>query len=177
MEAFTTSLNIIAAVGTLSIGAIALVALITHAFNRNIPHPVLDPASKHLEWIGLFIALSGTIVSLLYSGYIGYPPCQLCWWQRIAIYPQVLMYAVALITRDRNVFRYALVLSLVGLVVSLYHNYIDWGGGELFVCDAAVSCTQRFVSTFGFVTIPLMSFFGLLGLTVTAWIGLERQGK
>jgi disulfide bond formation protein DsbB len=87
------------------------------------------------------------------------------------------MYAIALITRDRNVFRYALVLSLFGLVIATYHNYIDLGGSEFIVCDAAVSCTQRFVSTFGFVTIPLMSLLGLIGLTVTSWIGLERQGK
>ncbi len=177
MQTFTNTLNFIAAIGTLSIGAVGLVALIAHAFNRKVAHPILDPVSKHLEWIGFGIALSGAIVSLLYSGYIGYPPCQLCWWQRLAIYPQVLLYAVALITRDRSVFRYTLVLSLVGLVISLYHNYIDWGGGALFVCDAAVSCTQRFVAEFGFVTIPLMSLLGLLGLTVTAWIGLERQGK
>jgi disulfide bond formation protein DsbB len=177
MEAFTNNLNLIAALGTLSIGAVAVVALITHAFSRKEAHPLLDSVSKHLLWIGFSIALLGTLVSLLYSGVIGYAPCQLCWWQRIAIYPQVLLYAVALVTRDRGVFRYALALSIMGLVVALYHNYIDWGGSEFIVCDAAVSCTARYVYEFGFVTIPLMSLFGLLGLTATAWIGLERQGK
>ncbi len=174
MEAFTQTLNLLAAIGTLTIGSVAVVAAITHAFNRKIPHATLDKASSWLIWIGFGIAFAGVVVSLLYSNYIGYPPCYLCWWHRITIYPQLLLYGVAMVTRDRNVFRYTLALSLVGLVVAGYHNYIDWGGTEFINCDAAVSCTQRFVSEFGFVTIPLMSLLGLLGLTATAWIGLER---
>ncbi len=175
MVAFTETINFIAALGTLTIGAIAVVMLSTHVVHRKKPHHILDRISRFMVWLGLGIAGSAIVASLIYSGFIGYPPCVLCWWQRVLIYPQVVLYAIALFKEDRNVFRYTLALSLIGIVFALYHNYLDFGGNALIACDAGVSCTARYVNEFGFVTIPFMSLLSLISLAIIAWIGLERN--
>ena len=175
MSPFTETVNFIASLGTLTVGVIAIVVIILHGLHRKRPHAALDAVTKWLLWFGLLLSLGALAASLIYSVAIGYPPCELCWWQRIAIYPQVILYAIALFDKNRAVFKYALALSLIGLVIAIYHNYIVWGGGSLFACDVSNPCTAVYVNEFGFVTIPLMSFMSLLGLTAIAWIGLERN--
>ncbi len=175
MSPLTETINFIAALGTLTLGACAVALLVAHLIHRKKAHHILDKITKWLLWLGLAIATSSIAASLIYSGVIGYAPCQLCWWQRVLIYPQVLLYAIAIFAEDRKIFRYTLALSLVGVVFSLYHNYLDWGGSALIACDASVSCTMRYVNEFGFVTIPLMSLLSLTSLAVIAWIGLERN--
>ncbi len=177
MELFTQTINLVSALGTLTIGVFALVGIILHAIHFKKPHPILDQFTNWLLWIGFGIALSSIMFSLIYSGVIGYAPCQLCWWQRIAIYPQVLLYGIAMMTNDRKVFRYTLALSLIGVLFALYHNYLELGGNSLIACDAAVSCTAIYVNQFDFVTIPLMSLLSQIGLTAIAWIGLSRNAK
>lgn len=175
MIAFTETINFIAALGTLTIGACSIVLLVAHVVYRKKPHHILDRVTAWLLWLGLGIATMAIIASLVYSSIIGYQPCVLCWWQRVLIYPQVVLYAIALFTQDKKVFRYTLALSLIGLGFALYHNYIDFGGTELISCGTGVSCTMRYVYEFGFVTIPFMSLMSLIALTVIGWIGLERN--
>ena len=172
---FTDTINFIAALGTLTLGACAIVLIVMHAYYRKQSHHVLDKITQWLLWLGLGVSLGAITASLVYSSVIGYPPCVLCWWQRVLIYPQVVLYALALFSSDRKIFRYTLALSLIGLGFAIYHNYLDFGGTALISCDASVSCTARYVDEFGFVTIPLMSFLSLLSLTAIGWIGLERN--
>jgi len=175
MFPLTDTINFIAALGTLTLGVLAIVMFATHVTHRNKPHHILDKVTMWLLWLGLGVAGLSIVASLIYSGVIGYPPCVLCWWQRVMIYPQVILYGIALLKEDKNIFRYTLALSLIGVVFSIYHNYLDFGGSALIACDAAVSCTARYVNEFGFVTIPLMSLLSLFSLTIIAWIGLERS--
>ena len=175
MPAFTETVNLLGALATLTVGVIGLVALILHGLHRKRPHATLDAVTKWLLWFGLLVSLMAIVGSLIYSVAIGYPPCELCWWQRIVIYPQVILYAIALFEKKRDVFKYALALSVIGVLIAIYHNYIVWGGSSLFACDIHNPCTAIYVNEFGFVTIPLMSLMSLLGLTAIAWIGLERN--
>lgn len=175
METFTETINFVASIGTLTVGVFGVVIAILHSIHHKKPHKILDALTRWLMWIGLGIALSGIVFSLIYSGIIGYPPCYMCWWQRVVIYPQVILYGIALFDRDRKVFRYTLALSLIGVIFSLYHNYLELGGSALIACDAAVSCTAKYVNEFGFVTIPLMALLSQLGLAAVAWIGLSRN--
>jgi disulfide bond formation protein DsbB len=175
MTSFTETINFIAAATILILGVCTVILLILQVMYHNKAHPLLAEVARWSTWIGLGIALLSVIGSLIYSGVIGYAPCTLCWWQRAFIYPQVLLYGIALIFTDKNVFRYALAFSLVGIIFSLYHNYLDWGGSTLVACDASVSCTMRYVNEFGFVTIPLMSLITLVSLATIAWIGISRN--
>ena len=71
--------------------------------------------------IGFFITLGGSFLTLFYQYILNYEPCDLCWYQRVFLYPQVLMFAYAWYKKDRAVLPYALVLSVAGFAVALYH--------------------------------------------------------
>ena len=122
------------------------------------------PVAKFFGQNGIFfafiVALSATIASLFYSEIAGFEPCKLCWFQRIFMYPQVIMLGMALLKKDYKIADYGLVLAAMGGFFSFYHGYIYYGGSSILPCSAsglAVSCAARYVFEFGFVTIPLMS--------------------
>ncbi len=135
------------------LGAVLLVALLTkHSFGRGIVHWV----GRHALTLGLLVALVAVSGSLFYSNVKGYTPCILCWWQRMAVYPLLVLFVVALWKKDRRVFRYVLPLSVIGLIISIYHSYVQWGGSPLIPCDATATCNKLYVFTYGYITIPTM---------------------
>lgn len=118
----------------------------------------------YVERFGLLVAslatLSGTILTLIYSEYFGIMPCGLCWLERVALYPQVFILGVALYYKDFFVARYGIALSIFGLIVSLYHHYIQMGGSEFVKCPTSgADCAKRFLFEFDFVTFPLLAVF------------------
>lgn len=145
----------------LSLGAVIVVLIELLVFKKGTRLP--DPAhffGKHALLIGFLVSLSAVLGSLYYSNILGYEPCLLCWYQRIFTWPQMFIFGLALWKKDRNIVDYALLLSLVGIAVSIYHVYIELGGADLLGCQAfegAVSCSRKYVNEFGFVTIPVMS--------------------
>jgi disulfide bond formation protein DsbB len=121
------------------------------------------------------VAAISTAGSLYYSQVVGFLPCVLCWYQRIAMYPLVLLLAVGLVEPGRATARYGLPLSIGGLAVALYHVMIQLRPAleATGVCDASVPCTARYLSVYGFVSIPVMAAGGFLlitGLLATVWI-------
>ena len=112
-------------------------------------------------WIGLALALGGTALTLFYSEVLGIPPCGWCWVQRVFLYPQVLLFAIAIWKRDRAVADYSISFSIIGGAVALYQHYLQMGGGSLIPCPAtaaqAVDCSVRWLFEFGYITFPLMS--------------------
>ena len=118
--------------------------------------------------IGFLISLFGTLGSLFASEVLGYPPCVLCWYQRICLYPLVVVFGVALFDGDRSAWKYGLPMSVVGLMVAGYHNLLYYGviPEKLSPCTQGVSCTTKQLEIFGFLTIPLMSFVAFLAVTV-----------
>lgn len=112
-----------------------------------------------LAWL---LAIGATIGSLFFQYSWDLPPCVLCWFQRISIYPMVFLFAVALIRKDKNVIWYALPLLIAGWLVSSYHIllYYQIIPEAIAPCQAGVSCTTKFFEWFGFITIPLMSWIG-----------------
>jgi len=104
----------------------------------------------------LFFALIAMLSSLFYSSIAGFEPCFLCWWQRIFMYPLVFILGMAWYKKDPKVINYVLVLALIGIVISLYHNYVLYGGSELISCGTGASCDRRYVFEFGYISIPTM---------------------
>jgi disulfide bond formation protein DsbB len=113
------------------------------------------------------VATVTTVGSLYYSKVVGFPPCELCWYQRIAIYPMVVILGIALVRRDAAGVRpYALGPCLVGLPVSIYHSWIQWfppDEGTSF-CTLDAPCTAKYVFELGFVTLPFMAGCALLSI-------------
>ena len=129
------------------------------------------PTSKHLTLLAWIVAASSTLGSLFFSEVMKLPPCVLCWYQRIAIYPLVLILGVAWLKDDTRVKLYALPLVVAGLLVAIYHNLLYYKilPESISPCVQGISCTTRQIEWLGFITIPLLSLasFALLTLIFT----------
>lgn len=125
----------------------------------------LNDVLPYLAWA---IALAAMTGSLFFSEIMELPPCLLCWYQRIAMYPQVVIIAVGILLRDSRFKFYALPLVFAGLAVSVYHNllYYDLISESLAPCTAGVSCTSRQIEWLGFITIPLMALAAFVGIAL-----------
>jgi disulfide bond formation protein DsbB len=124
---------------------------------------VSKPAIDAPAWQSLFavwlISLVAMLGSLFFSEVMRLPPCVLCWYQRIFMYPLVVVATVGLLWRDPGALRYAWPLALGGLAVAVYHNllYYHLIPESITPCTTGVSCTSRQIEWLGFITIPLLS--------------------
>jgi disulfide bond formation protein DsbB len=130
-------------------------------------------------WVTALIAMLG---SLYFSSGVGFVPCLLCWYQRIMMYPLVLVLGVALLLRDNTVWRVTILLPLIGLCIATYHSVLQLRPSlEIVACDAGVPCSGRYVAVFGFVSIPVLAgsaFLLITSLLVAAAIaegGVEEE--
>lgn len=120
----------------------------------------------YLAWFQAAIATAG---SLFFSEVMQLPPCVLCWYQRIAMYPLAVILTVGILSRDSHVRRYVLPLALIGLTIAVYHNLLYYGilPESITPCTAGVSCTSRQIEWLGFITIPLMSLTAFTVITLS----------
>ena len=129
-------------------------------------------SSKTKPWALVFaawlVAASATLGALFMSEVMGFAPCVLCWWQRIFMFPLVLILALGLFPLDPKVTRYALPLAAIGLLVAGFHVLLTMGiiPETLVPCRQGIPCKTIQIEWFGFVTIPLLSFFAFLVLTL-----------
>lgn len=130
----------------------------------------------------LVIAFAQAVIAIAGSLYFSeielFEPCVLCWWQRVAIYPQILILGAALINKDWQVWRYSLPLLGAGWLVSVYHNILYYSvnsGGTSFFTPCVIngpSCTTKYIEYFGFVTIPLLALIAITIMIVCVfWAG------
>lgn len=124
-------------------------------------------------WIAFAIALAATAGSLFFSEYSSFIPCRLCWLQRIAMYPLVIILLVGAIRRDRGAAYYALAFPVIGLIIGGYHKYIEiHPEDELAGCKIGAPCSTKWIEEFGWVTIPVLAmsaFAAILTLLLFAW--------
>src|SRR5437763_1991863 len=94
----------------LSVGTLIL-QLVTFAFLalyflRKKFTDLEDIAEMLRKWgipVAFFLVLAGSALTLFYSEVLGIAPCSLCWLQRVFLYPQVVLFAIAWWKKDRNV--------------------------------------------------------------------------
>ncbi len=161
---FTQSLSHILAIFA-AISHIFLIAAIVLMFFRKTRNWLINALGRKGLLLAFAIAVSAVSLSLFYSEIAGFEPCKLCWFQRIFMYPQIILLGIALLKKDFKIVNYALPLALIGSVFALYHNYIYYGGQSILPCSAfglGVSCTRRYVFELGYITIPLMSLTSFL---------------
>jgi disulfide bond formation protein DsbB len=147
-----------------------IIASVLLAYSLAVPKSrfsiaTLKLTSKNILFIGFIIPFSAVVGSLVYSEVIGYPPCMLCWYARVAFYPQVIIFAIALFKKDKTILSYALGLTIFGLIVTGYHSLIQIIGESAAILPCAtngISCVTRDVFEYGFITIPFMGFVGFL---------------
>jgi disulfide bond formation protein DsbB len=130
-----------------------------------------------LTKLALFFALVATSGSLFFSEVMNLPPCVLCWYQRIFMYPLVFIFALGLFRMTKETFVHGLLLSLIGLVIAIYHNLLYYGiiPESITPCTTGVSCTSRQIEWLGFITIPLLSLIAFILITVTCIFALKNK--
>src|SRR5438045_4580680 len=78
-------------------------------------------------WLAFLVAAIATGGSLFFSEVAHFVPCELCWYQRICMYPLSIITLLAALADDRHVARYLLPLPLAGAGVSVYHLLVENG--------------------------------------------------
>lgn len=134
----------------------------------------VGPGAYGLAW---FVALLATTGSLYFSEIAGFEPCRLCWYQRIAMYPLVVVLAIAAARRERAGAFYASAIALIGALVSAYHVLLEWFPSlDSGACSVTTPCTLIWFRVFGFISLPTLALtaFALI-LTLMAirlaWAG------
>jgi disulfide bond formation protein DsbB len=125
------------------------------------------------------IAAVATAGSLFFSEVMKLPPCVLCWYQRICMYPLVLILGLALTSQTKDVFKYTLLLSGFGLLIAIYHNLLYYSiiPDSITPCTEGISCTSKQLEWLGFITIPLMSLVSFVILLFTSLSALKLKGE
>jgi disulfide bond formation protein DsbB len=113
-------------------------------------------------WLAFLVAAIATGGSLFFSEIAHFVPCELCWFQRICMYPLSITTLLAALANDRRVARYLLPLPLVGAGVSVYHLLIENGAiKEPSAClIGGAGCSVKWINEFGYMTIPTLALTG-----------------
>ena len=121
------------------------------------------PRAHDLGWNLVFacwlIATASTLGALFFSEVMSLPPCVLCWYQRMFIFPLVLLLPVGLFPFDPKIARYALPLAVIGWSIAFYHVLLTQGliPEGITPCTHGVPCALNQIEWLGFVNIPLAS--------------------
>ncbi len=172
LETANTILGLLAVIAQVAVAALLLLWLagLVFAPARSLLSSVRFALQGSELWIAFAVALAAMAGSLFYSELASFPPCRLCWFQRICMYPLVPLLLAMAIRRDRrgSLF-YVLPLTVVGSLVSIYHLYIEANPeAETTGCKMSGSCATKWVEVFGYITIPAFALtaFALISAMV-----------
>lgn len=161
MPSYTETFNQFVSIGVIGMQAVILLIAYNLIFFRSRNNKFLNFFKKYAFIIGFLVSLSSVALSLFYSNVIGFPACELCYLQRIFLYPQAILFGMELYKRDKSMVDFSLALAFFGSITSLFHLYIENGGSSSLDCatggSASISCAARYVYEFGYVTIPVMA--------------------
>ena len=169
--------TIITTLGTLALVAVALalglgVALATPGGRARLADALAGQERHPIGW-AWGIALLAMLGSLYLSEIVNFLPCLLCWYQRIAMYPLVVVLGVGMLRADTGVWRFAIPLPVIGFLIAAYHVVIQWRPTlDVGTCSVGAPCTGRYVAVFGFISIPTMAAAAFL--LITALLMLVR---
>ncbi|MDQ8739124.1 disulfide oxidoreductase [Paenibacillus sp. LHD-38] len=121
--------------------------------------------SLYMAWI---VAVVATLGSLYFSEIRGFIPCELCWYQRILMYPLSLVLGIAAFYDEFKIKKYVLPLSIMGIIVSTFH-YMEQkipGFAAIKPCTQGVPCNIAYINWFSFVTIPFLALIAFILITL-----------
>lgn len=138
------------------------------------------PTTWTLIFGAWLVASIATLGALFFSEVMQLPPCVLCWYQRIFMFPLALILPIGLFPLDRKVVRYTLPLAALGWMFAIFHLLLIAGiiPESIKPCTQGVPCSEKVIEWFGFVTIPLLSAAAsttIIGLLILA--GVRRSSE
>lgn len=125
------------------------------------------------------LASIATLGSLFFSEFMDFIPCTMCWYQRIFMYPLVVIFLINLLESDYSVFKYAIPLALIGFGFAFYHNLLMWGiiSEDIVPCKHGVPCSTEYFEYLGFINIPFLSLTAFSLILVILLVGQNKAKK
>ncbi len=166
VERFYAILAIAAVVGMFLLGAVRVSALASDSaldIYASIARAI-EARAVAAAWVVAALATAG---SLYFSEVAGFVPCTLCWYQRIAMYPLVVILGLAVIKRQRRSPTGVVALALIGALIAGYHVALEWVPSlDTGACAISTPCTYVWFRVFGFISLPTLALIAFLSIVV-----------
>jgi len=133
-----------------------------------------------LLYLQLIVASAAVFGSLYFSEVMKFAPCDLCWYQRLFLYPIVLICLTGFFINSKETSYYIAPFIWFGLAIATYHNLIYYKVIKVIIpCNESSPCTLEHINYFGFITIPFLSIMAFIALLIfnTASLRIERKGN
>ncbi|WP_062109147.1 disulfide oxidoreductase [Bacillus niameyensis] len=134
---------------------------------------------EYILYFAWVVSIIATLGSLYFSEIKGYIPCELCWYQRIAMYPLTIILGIAAFCDDTRIKKYMLPITIIGGSISLYHYLVQKvpGFAAIKPCVQGVPCNAQYINWFGFITIPFLALTAFTIITVLLFMLRQRDAK
>lgn len=164
MENFVDFVNKFLSIGIIFLQLVIVLIIINLVFVRSRSNKFLLFVKKYTFILGFLVALGAVVCTLFYSEIVGYPPCELCWVQRIFLYPQLVLFGMELYKKERSIIDFSIAFAILGSITSIYHIFVESGIAKGLACASidpsnpnVVSCAIRYIYEFGYMTMPIMA--------------------
>lgn len=155
------------------------ITLVLFILNKTKKNKILNRLflffSENYLSFAFLVAISATIGSIFLSDAAKLPPCALCWYQRIFMFPQPIILGIALFINDYKAKIYSAVLAVIGFLIGFYHVLVQNTVLPAPCSIDAVNCATKQFEYFGFITIPVMSMTAFAGILVFLLIGWSKK--
>lgn len=134
---------------------------------------------EYILYFAWVVSIIATLGSLYFSEIKGYIPCELCWYQRIAMYPLTIILGIAAFYDEKRIKKYILPITIIGGSISLYHYLVQKvpGFAAIKPCVQGVPCNAEYINWFGFITIPFLALTAFTIITVLMFMLRHRDNK
>jgi disulfide bond formation protein DsbB len=136
-----------------------------------------DGRAWTLVFAAWLVAGISTLGALFFGEVMQVPTCNLCWYQRIFMFPLALILPAGLFPFDRKVIRYAMPLAAIGWLFAAFHVLLVAGviPEEIKPCTRGIPCSEQVIVWFGFITIPLMALGAFTAIIVLLILAKGRR--
>ncbi|MEI2640679.1 MAG: disulfide bond formation protein B [Microthrixaceae bacterium] len=177
VETVTTFFALLAVLGIVFLVAVLVLAIIAKA-RGDLPEGLL-PLREGLGSTALMLGCAVAAVCMFGSLYLSeiakFPPCQFCWYQRIAMYPMTLLLGIAAFRKDSAIKYYTIPLGIIGAGLSTYHYLIErFPDSVAHACTEEVPCSTVWIWKFHFLSIPAMAGIGFLLIVTLSILATPR---
>jgi disulfide bond formation protein DsbB len=173
----TVALAVLGVAGQVLIGLLALAGLLWLAGVRGPLTWIRSAIWGYELWLAFAVSAIASGGSLFFSEVAHYVPCELCWFQRIFMYPLSIVTLLAALWNDHRVARYLLPLPVIGAGFAIYHVLVEEGvvtQSQSCLVSAPGGCATKWIDEFGYMTIPTLALTGFVLLTI--FVGLAASG-
>ena len=126
-----------------------------------------NPAAWGFAFAAFLLVLAATAASLFFSNVMKVPVCELCWYQRVALYPLIVIIGIGLFPWNPGMLRTAGALTAIGWLISVFHLLLIAGfiPESARPCVQGIPCSETHFDLFGLLNIPTLSLltFSLVG--------------